>query len=331
MDPLSTANGFHNATRVSSSESVEHHNGFGNQSTRVDGVASALATEDQNDMANETDSGDEDDDSSDDGKEENERKKHSFLAICQRRTEQVVKDALHPLSHRVFGTPLLLRVVGLEHFTGQDLYDLVARRLRNFVPAPALTFLVDASDRPVVESHDIGPGRKRGAADGQSLDARQKLQKTTTDMEEVSAGQVPRYGFVLRIASRDGLRCGLCPWYECCIGCVVPDDDAETVVMCGDSIVIDWHFAVDVATSGFGTRSHQVEQAPQNTSPFRARAPGVSVKNHSSCGTGAKQKGYAGAITLEDCLDAFAKEERIPEVRIVGIYVYGTFARASFH
>ena len=216
----------------------------------------------------------------------------------------------------MFGTPLLLRVVGLDNYTGRDLYDLIAKRLRNFVPTPALTFLIDAPGRPSVQVRDSAPGSKQDTEGAQSqINSRRNLQKTTTDMEGVSAGQVPRYGFVLRIATRDGRRCGLCPWYQCCVGCVVPDDDSQTVVMCGDSIVIDWHFAVDIATSGFGTRSHHVEQAPQNSSPFRARVPGVSVKNHSSCGSGSKQKGYAGAITLEDCLDAFAKEERIPEVR----------------
>lgn len=259
------------------------------------------------------DSADEDD-SLGEGKASKTRQKYSFLAVAQRRSEEMAKDILHPLAHRVFGTPLLLRVVELEGLTGHGIYDLVSKRLRNFVPRAALKFLESKNGTPTGVEVSMTP--QEGADEASHSGTRQRLSKTTTDMEEVAAGAVPRFGFRLRITSRDGRRCALCPWYECCIGCMVPDDDKRTVVMCGDSIVIDWHFAVDVATSGFGTRSNHVEQMSQQASPFRSRAPGVSVKNHSSCGVGAKKKGYAGAITLEDCLDAFAEEEKIPEVRL---------------
>jgi hypothetical protein len=240
--------------------------------------------------------------------------KYSFLALAQRKSEVMSRDFMHPLSHRVFGTPLLLRVHDLEGYTGRDLYDTVASRLRNFVPKSALRFLEkdDDSDAGLNSAN----GQQSPDAPRQSFHGRQRLKKTTTDMEEVSAGPVPRYGFRLRITSRDGRRCTLCPWYECCIGCLVPDDEYPTIVMCGDSIAVDWHFAVDVATSGFGQRMNsQLDQiaATSGHSPRRA-IPGVSVKNHSSLGTGPKKKGMAGAITLEDCLDSFAKEERIPEV-----------------
>jgi hypothetical protein len=254
--------------------------------------------------------GDEDDSSNDsNGFDPTER--CSFLAMAQRRSELLSKDVLHPLTHRVFGTPLLLRVVDLEGLTGREVYSKVAKHLRNVVPPAALTFL--QGEDVTVEKNGRG---SEGNDDGYTkVEIRQRLRKTMTDMEEVAAGPVPRYGFRLRLACRDGRRCALCPWYDCCIGCLVPDDDAATVVMNGDSIVIDWHFAVDVATNGFGTRSNQADQASsQQQSPFRAKLPGVSVKNHSSCGNGAKKKGHAGAITLEDCLDAFAKEEKIPEV-----------------
>jgi len=83
--------------------------------------------------------------------------------------------------------------------------------------------------------------------------------------------------------------------------------------MDGDSLVVDWHFAVDVATSGFGSRSNQLMYPPQTQGRISRRQIGsVSVKNHGSCGIGTK-KGMSSSITLEDCLDAFAKEERIPE------------------
>jgi hypothetical protein len=51
-------------------------------------------------------------------------------------------------------------------------------------------------------------------------------------------------------------RCLICPWYQCCIGCLIPDDDTPNHRLWdGDSIVVDWHFAVDVATSSFGLRT----------------------------------------------------------------------------
>lgn len=238
--------------------------------------------------------------------------KYSFLALAQRKSEVLSRDFLHPLSHRVFGTPLLLRVQDLEGFTGCDLYDAVAVRLRNFVPKSALRFLeVDDDDIAPLEAKHRSAEEPKKAGDG-----RQRLKKTTTDMEEVSAGPVPRYGFRLRITSRDGRRCTLCPWYECCIGCLVPDDEFPTIVMCGDSIAVDWHFAVDVATSGFGTRISSQIDPLAGSSGFSSRrhAGGVNVRNHSSMGAGPKKTGIQGAIMLEDCLDAFAKEERIPEV-----------------
>jgi hypothetical protein len=252
------------------------------------------------------------DDNAADDEKDSMSQRCSFLAIAQRRSEVFSKDVLHPLTHFVFGTPLLMRVLDLDGLTNGQVYDMVAARLKNFVPSSVIKFLEAQSDSDEDDSKD--PSQ----ADGKTkAEIRQYLEKTMTDMEEVAAGSVPRYGFRLRLASRDGRRCSLCPWYDCCIGCLVPDDSAPTVVMCGDSMTIDWHFAVDVATNGFGSRSAQVDQSSALQIPFRARIPGMPVKNHSSCGTGAKNKGFPGAISLEDCLDAFAKEEKIPEVSIL--------------
>jgi len=248
--------------------------------------------------------------------------KFSFLALAQRKTEMSTGEMLHPFTHHVFGTPLLLRVVDLEGYSGRDLYDLVAKRMRNFVPKSALRFLAaDHKDDPREEEEEMAHEEKAEVSILMPrAGSRKRRHRTTTDMEEVAAGPVPRYGFRLRLASRDGKRCALCPWYECCIGCLVPDDDYPTIVTCGDSLVIDWHFAVDIATSGFGFRSNQLD-SPSGQTPVRAKQFVVPVKNHSSFGDGAKKKGFASAVTLEQCLDAFAEEERIPEVsyRLVGI------------
>lgn len=243
--------------------------------------------------------------------------KLSFLALAQRKTDMSSGGMLHPFSHQVFGTPLLLRIVDLEGYSGRDLYDLVSRRIRNFVPTSALRFLADNRDVLRIkenEQEEVDSERDETILKPRA-GSRKRRHRTTSDMEEVAAGTVPRYGFRLRLTCRDGKRCALCPWYECCIGCLVPDDDYPTIVMCGDSLVLDWHFAVDIATSGFGFRVNN-HDALTSQSPVRAKPMVAPVKNHSSCGPGGKKKGHAGAITLEDCLDAFAEEERIPEVRL---------------
>lgn len=234
----------------------------------------------------------------------------SFLALAQRRSELVSKNVLHPLRHFVFGTPLLLRVPHVDQLTGTELYDFVAERLRSFVPTAAQRFLTKSnSSIPNERSKSKSDGMEQDDVQS-TLEKRKVLRKTLSDMEGVASGPMPRYGFHLRFASRDGRRCSLCPWFECCIGCLIPDDDSRTVVMCGDSIAIDWHFSVDVATNGFGTRGAHVDG---NRKPrFRPRPAGIAIKNHSSCSSNFKE-GHVGAITLEDCLEEFAKEEKIPD------------------
>jgi len=68
---------------------------------------------------------------------------------------------------------------------------------------------------------------------------------------------------------------------------------------------------VDIATFGFGMRNQA--EGTTMTPALRARTTGVPVKNHISCAEGTKKNGMASAISLEDCLDSFAKEEKIPE------------------
>eukprot|EP00536_Pseudo-nitzschia_multiseries_P010123 jgi/Psemu1/319795/estExt_fgenesh1_pm.C_2990002 len=175
----------------------------------------------------------------------------AFLALAQRRSELLSKELIHPLTHRVFGTPLLLRVADLDSVTGSQIYDIVAKHLKQLVPHGALKFLT-GTDSPSMYNETITSDL--GTEDLTTKEEiRQTLEKATSDTEEVSAGTVPRYGFRLRLVSREGRRCSICPWYECCIGCLVPDDGKATVV--GQGVV----------------------------------------------------------VTLEDCLDAFAKEEKIPE------------------
>lgn len=258
---------------------------------------------------------------SEDSKEDSEAD-IAFLALAQRKTETSTKEVLHPLKHSVFGTPLLLRIVQIESRTGRQIYDMVAQRLQNFVPPQALKFLESPEAAESNEAAAVSSSENE-KSEYTKFEIRQRLTKTLTDMEEVAAGPVPRYGFRLRLATRDGRRCALCPWYDSCIGCLIPDDDALTVVMNGDSIVIDWHFAVDVETNGFGTRGKKSDGLAQQTQQQRNR-PTVAIKSHSSCTVG-KKYGQSGTITLEDCLDAFAKEEKIPEVSLADMQVYARY------
>ncbi|GAX25397.1 ubiquitin carboxyl-terminal hydrolase 6/32 [Fistulifera solaris] len=222
----------------------------------------------------------------------------AFLAVSQRRSELITHDYLHPLGHRLIGVPLLIRVNNFSSCTGCALYDIIARKIRDFVPKSALRFLSESAMKSETQHMD------------ESVTAETR---TYTDTEDVSGGPVPRYGFRLRITTRDGKRCPSCPWYECCIGCLIYDNDKTTDVMDGDSIAVDWHFAVDVATSGFGMRPYAGDPVVSQPQQARARQAMVNLKCHRSCGTGERKSMHAGSVTLEDCLDAFAKEEKIPE------------------
>ena len=238
----------------------------------------------------------------------------AFVAVAQRRSELLSRDVLHPLAHRVFGTPFLLRIHDIDNCSGRDLYDQVARRLKGVVPRSVLRFLSVAPDISYEDRKRPANGGANEHRPGSGISY-----QTHTDMEDVAAGPVPRYGFRLRLTSRDGRRCLRCAWYESCIGCLIPDDDEPVIVGDGDSIVVDWHFAVDIATNGFGSRNTNggdsifASQSTQNNNVNRSRPPPVMYKNHSSCGVGLQNGKQAGAVTLEECLDAFSKEEKIPE------------------
>ena len=201
---------------------------------------------------------------------------------------------------RVFGTPLLLRIQELEGYTGRDLYELIAKRIKKYVPSQAVPFLSQESNTFASYETDkkISSGRLRCG--------RRQQYKTATDSEELAGGIDPRFGFRLRIACREGTKCSMCPWYECCLGCLVPDDDYPTIVMCGDTIAIDWHMVVDLASGGFDVPIGE----PHDTIGLML----ANVKKHRTCHFGKNQYGYRNSITLEECLDSFSKEERIPEV-----------------
>jgi len=222
--------------------------------------------------------------------------KPAYIAIAQRRVELSSRLHLHPLSNRVFGTPYLLRIHRPQSCTGTMLYDMVASKLRKVVPKAALRFLTPGENTP----------------NGQS----ERESKTLSDDEELAAGSMPRYGFRLRLTVRDGKRCATCQWFECCVGCLIADGDAVVDVRDGDSIVVDWHFAVDIATAGFGSRNtcqDPISDVRPVDARSRRRALGLEIKDHRSCESRKSKNSHELAVTLEDCLDAFAKEERIPE------------------
>lgn len=246
--------------------------------------------------------------------------KYSYLAISQRKLDFVPGPFLHPFQLAVFGSPLLLRVRDLEGYTGNDLYAHISKRIRRFVPdAPPYheeSSTSTFSDK--VQCTDAFYKESSAPTTRQARRDRQHRQKTTPDMESVSAGEIPPYGFRLRFVSRDGSRCALCPWFACCIGCVIPCDDFPAIAMCGDSVAIDWHLSVNIRDGGFGWKINSAETVGTQASPHEKAL--TKMKKHSSFNTRGNRYGYSGSITLEECLDSFAKEEKIPEVSLTNDY-----------
>lgn len=236
--------------------------------------------------------------------------KYSYLALSQRRLEFIDGPFLHPFQPCVFGSPLLLRVRDLEGFTGKDLYAHVSQRVQRYVPNAFVHYDNDG----LAPSFRGEGGAVSDTASTRAQRGRQHCQKTTVDMESVAAGDIPPFGFRLRLVSRDGSRCALCSWYSCCIGCLVPCDDFPVIAMCGDSIAIDWHMSVNLSGGGFGWDISKSESTGVNVNMSPHAKALIRVKKHSSFNGSGKKYGYSGSITLEECLDSFAKEEKIPEV-----------------
>lgn len=139
------------------------------------------------------------------------------------------------------------------------------------------------------------------------------------DMEEVAGGEMPRLGFRARLTSRDGKRCNRCPWFDCCIGCLIPDDDSPTAVKDGDTVAVDWHLATpqsrDKPSDGVGIGAARLQTLAMNN-VVRHRscssASGETSRGNRS-GRGRNSRWEGKDITLEDCLDAFSAQEEIPE------------------
>lgn len=220
-----------------------------------------------------------------------------YIALAQRRLEPISRPYLHQFSMRIFGVPLLLRLV-LSKYTGSQLYDLVAERMKRFLPvysqedSVAMSLLQDSMKSCIFDQPCATKYVKQG------------LQRTTMDLEEVVGGRLPRYGFRLRLASRDGQRCSRCSWFECCIGCTIPDDENPTAVQDGDTVVIDWHLLSPASRLRIDV-SGPLVSAVKEQALFHA-----CVERHRSCRFDGKD------ITLEECLDKFTKEEEIPDVCI---------------
>jgi ubiquitin C-terminal hydrolase len=254
-----------------------------------------------------------------------------YIALVQRRLEPLSRPYLHEFTMRIFGTPLLLRIM-LKQLSAPQLYDLIASRIHRLVPSSANT--------PFVKKKKHAP---RPSPPPASLSAtttphqHDSLRKTTMEMEQVAGGSpMPRYGFRLRLTSRDGKRCSRCPWYECCIGCEILDmdftsgavagadadstsnnngkeeNDSSEIIQDGDTLAIDWHLSSDAVspaanpdfiTSGGSSTLHN-----SNMSAYKEQSLMLArVQRHKSCQFEGKD------ITLEECLDNFTKEEEIPD------------------
>lgn len=239
--------------------------------------------------------------------------KYSYLALCQRKLDLVQEPFLHPFQLSVFGSPLLLRVRELEGYTGEDLYALVSERMQRFVPHRSRAGAAGGNNEQPQSKGDDIPEQTNSRT---TRRGRHHREKTLSDDETVAAGDVPPYGFRLRLVSRDGGKCALSSWYECCVGSLVPCDDAPVIAMCGDSISIDWHMSVDLTGGGFGwdvSKAAAGDGAGGVIMRPHERAL-ARVPKHPSCESGGKRYGRGGSITLEECLDSFAEEEKIPDV-----------------
>ncbi|KAL3806464.1 hypothetical protein ACHAXA_004039 [Cyclostephanos tholiformis] len=240
--------------------------------------------------------------------------KYSYLALCQRKLDFVPGPFLHPFQPCVFGSPVLLHVRDLEGYTGEDLYAHVSNRMRRYIPnaLPKNNLTPSMFRGEVNNTEDDMP--TSSVASWHPRRGRQHRQNTTADMEIFSAGKTPPFGFRLRLVSRDGGRCPLCNWFSCCVGCLIPCDDFPVIASCGDSIAIDWHMSVDLSGGGFGWDISKVENTYVDVQMSLHAKALMMVKKHSSFNGDRKKYGYSGSITLEECLDSFAKEEKIPEV-----------------
>lgn len=238
--------------------------------------------------------------------------KYAFIAVCQRKVELSNKPFLRMWYHKIFGTPFILRIADLEGFTGRDLYDYIAEKVERYVPEKVLRFLQEGSR---VDRSDVNPKH----LPGQLRSGRRHRNRTKDDVGTSFFGPIPRYGFRLRVTTRDGKKCESCPWYACCIGCLITDDDYPSIAMNGDTIAIDWHIGIELATDSF----YSVDSHP--------RANMLSnVKKHKTCHSGKNRYGR-DIISLDDCLEAFTKEELIPEVRMISNIVFQRYYKDSSH
>ncbi|XP_065190122.1 ubiquitin carboxyl-terminal hydrolase 32-like [Sycon ciliatum] len=99
------------------------------------------------------------------------------------------------------------------------------------------------------------------------------------------------YPFVLKSVRKDGLLCSQCPWWKFCSGCTIVCDETSFDSVATRYIAIDWD----------STALHLRYQNAQE----RAMEEHESIKK---C-----QESLTEAISLEECLAAFTKEEELGE------------------
>lgn len=250
---------------------------------------------------------------------------------------------MHHLLLRTFDVPLLLRISDMEGYTGSDLYDFISKRVSRFVPGGSVENLVKLArklekqkqgkrNNSIISNIYSGGGRniigeeeEEEKKEQTKSSKRQPTQITTIDMETVSGGDIPRCGFRIRLTTRDCKRCSRSLWFDCSIGCVIPDDDFPTIVQDGDSIALDWHMGVYTALrdqKDLHEKSSNVEVVQDRHEKLKKNKVAQSIirtqvqlldriEKHRTCRT---ENSHGGSsITLEECMDSFAKEERIPE------------------
>jgi hypothetical protein len=86
------------------------------------------------------------------------------------------------------------------------------------------------------------------------------------------------YVFRLRLTTRDDVAVSFAPQKLRCTGCLSQTTTPQTTVTDGDSIVVDWHFAVDVANPQLRSAHDSMIQQTIHRR-LGSKVPAISVKN----------------------------------------------------
>ena len=246
-------------------------------------------------------------------RQQQEELKH--IAIGMRTLEKASSQYfLNPFRLVCFGTPILCRLP-LHNMTGRQLYDYVATRFSRFkikkdgheelvyVGSEAVNsemFDDDDDGAALHNTSELATDEKIAPMDSEAkhdaafmkYDPLKHSHPTYTDDDTISGGDLPRHGFRLRVTSRlNGCVCSRCPWLNCCVGCLVPDDNNPLTVADGDSVAADFHITA--------MRENFDNAELSNIEIHRSIEDNEKLRN--------------ATITLDECIANFSAKEEVDE------------------